>query len=363
MKIAIDARESGTSTGRYIDKLVEYLYKIRPKHEIIILTKPHRVEYMRQIAPKLTILEADFKEFTFQEQLGFKKFLDDLGADLVHFGMVQQPVLYSGRSITTMHDLTTARFRNPDKNPVVFWLKQQVYKWVNRRAAKKSVQVITPSEFVKKDIVNFCSISESKITVTPESADILSKKPKAYPPLKNKQFLMYIGRPTPHKNLGRLIDAFEKLQHDHPDLYLVLAGKKDANYQQHKQTILKRGIKNVVFTGFISDDELAWLYQNAAAYCFPSLSEGFGLPAVEAMLHGAPVVSSNATCLPEVCGEAAHYFDPYSVDDMVRAIGEVLADDKLRRNLIAKGKKRAQQFSWQRMAEQTLAVYNDVVKD
>jgi glycosyltransferase involved in cell wall biosynthesis len=161
----------------------------------------------------------------------------------------------------------------------------------------------------------------------------------------------------PHKNLGRLIDAFVVLQKTYPELVLVLAGKKDANYARHEERVRREGIYNVVFTGFVSEGQLRWLYENCAVYVFPSLSEGFGLPGLEAMVHGAPVVSSNATCLPEVYGEAAHYFDPLDTSDMAAKIGEVLYDEALRSNLIKKGKEQAAKYSWRRTAEQTLEVY------
>ena len=175
--------------------------------------------------------------------------------------------------------------------------------------------------------------------------------------LTDKQFIMYVGRPTPHKNLRRLIDAFALLQQTHPDLVLTLAGKKDGNYLRHEAYVKEHGIRNVVFTGFVSDQQLRWMYEHTAVYCFPSLSEGFGLPGLEAMLHGAPVASSTATCLPETHGEAAHYFDPYSTEDVARAIDDILTDDTLRQTLITKGKAHVATFSWRRMAEETLAVY------
>ena len=262
-----------------------------------------------------------------------------------------------------MQDLTTVRFKNPDKNPVIFWVKQQIYKWVNKKVARKSAHIITISDFVKNDLVGFTGISPDKITVTLESADELPKGNDPVKELIGKKFIMYIGRPTPHKNLRRLIDAFALLQKKHPELTLALAGKKDSNYARHEAYVNKHGIKNVVFTDFISDEQLRWMYENTAVYCFPSLSEGFGLPGLEAMLHGAPVASSTATCLPETHGDAAHYFDPYDVEDIARAIDNVLTDEKLRRQLIKKGKQHVKTFSWQRMAEQTLAVYNSVVKD
>ena len=121
------------------------------------------------------------------------------------------------------------------------------------------------------------------------------------------------------------------------------------------------GIKDVHFTGFIPDQQLAWLYNNAQAYAFPSLSEGFGLPGLESMHYNCPLISSNATCLPEVYGDAAHYFDPNKVEDIARAIKEVLGDKNLKKNLIANGKKQIQLYSWKKMAQETLETYKQVL--
>ena len=149
-RIIIDARESGTSTGRYIDKLVEYLYRLNPTHEILILTKPDRTAFFQEITPNFKILSSPYQEFSFAEQLSFKKQLNSLKPDLVHFAMTQQPILYRGKTITTIHDLTTIRFNNPAKNKVFFKIKQNIYKVVILISAKKSNFILTPSNFVKK---------------------------------------------------------------------------------------------------------------------------------------------------------------------------------------------------------------------
>jgi glycosyltransferase involved in cell wall biosynthesis len=261
-----------------------------------------------------------------------------------------------------MQDLTTVRFRNPAKNIVVFWLKQQVYKWLNKRVAHKSVALITPTEYVKQDVAAYCRVPLEKISVTLEAADVISDAAEPVDSLARKQFIMYTGRPTPHKNLGRLIDAFALLQKSQPDLRLVLVGKHDANYARHEARVQHDGVRNVVFTGFVNDGQLRWLYENCAAYVFPSLSEGFGLPGLEAMAHGAPVVSSNATCLPEVNGSAAHYFDPLNTEDIAAKIADVLDDEKLRSNLTQKGTTQVANYSWSRMAKQTLEVYERALK-
>jgi glycosyltransferase involved in cell wall biosynthesis len=357
MRIVIDARESGTSTGRHIDKLVEYLHKLKPRDEIILLTKPSRVEFFKKIAPDFKIISSDYKEFSFAEQLGFARQLYGLRPDLVHFMKANQPVLYFGRSVTTVHDLTTTRFRNPAKPFLIFKVKQLIYRLVTVWVAHKSKHLFTISEFVKNDLTHFARISPSKITVTYLAADKITEPPMVNGKLVNEKFIMYVGRPQPHKNLQRLIDAFVTLQTGRPGLMLVLAGKKDVLYERYEQYVKKQGIKNVLFTGFISEGQLLWLYQNCAAYVFPSLSEGFGLPGLEAMQAGAPVLSSSATCLPEIYGDAAHYFDPTDTKDMAAKIAQVLDDAKLRAKLVEAGKAQAAKYSWQRMAEQTLDVY------
>jgi glycosyltransferase involved in cell wall biosynthesis len=360
-RVVIDARESGSSTGRYIDKVLENLSQIKPNLDITVLTKPPRVESLKALAPNFTIIESPYKEFTFDEQLGFKKQLKAQRADLVHFGMVQQPVMYRGRTVSTIHDLTTLHFTNPDKNHVVFKLKQVVYRYVVGRVARKSEIIITASEFVKNDLIDFSGVNPEKVKVIYEAADVITEPAELMDNLASEQFIMYVGRPTPHKNLERLIEAAELLKSQHPNLKLVLAGKKDANYRRIEASVQKRNIENVIFTDFVSEGQLRWLYENCAAYIFPSLSEGFGLPGLEAMAHGAPVVSSNATCLPEVYGAAAHYFDPTDIQAMADAINEVLTDRQLRDQLVAAGKQQVAKYSWRRTAEQTLAVYNKVL--
>lgn len=360
-KIVIDAREYTTSTGRYMFRLLQYLEKIDRENDYVVLLKPGDMGVYEFENPRWQKLETRYKEFTFEEQLGYARQLGRLRADLVHFGMTQQPLLYRGKCVTTVHDLTTARFYNPDKKRTVFYAKQQIYKQVIRRVAHKSAAIITDSAFVKNDLVHFSGIPADKVNVIYLAADPIPDSPVPLPDLQNKQFIMYVGRPTPHKNLERLISAFALLQAKHPALHLVLAGKTDRNYERVARLVTQHKLDNIILTGFISEGQLRWLYEHCAAYVFPSLSEGFGLPGLEAMMHGAPVVASNATCLPEIYGTAAHYFDPTDVPAMTEAINDVLTDEKLRENLVKTGTVQAQKYSWQRMAKQTLAVYKTVL--
>ena len=360
-KIIIDAREYSTSTGRYISKLIEYLQLVDTQNKYVVLLKATDMDSCPITNANFTKLECPYKEFSFAEQLGFTWQLYRLKPDLVHFCMTQQPLLYLKASITTVHDLTTARYNNPDKNPYIFFVKQQIYKLVIWFAAHKSKRVITPSLYVKKDLINYTKIKPAKVIVTYEAADRIKDRPVAIESLIGKQFLMYVGRSTPHKNLWRLIQAFDAMKGMYPDLYLVLAGKIDNNYSSLNRRTTSSGIMNVVFTDFISEGKLRWLYENTSAYVFPSVSEGFGLPGLEAMIHGAALVSSNATCLPEIYGPAAIYFDALDKSSLIKALSTVLGDQEFRQHLIKTGLEQAGTYSWQKMAEQTIDLYNTVL--
>ncbi len=360
--IVIDARELRTTTGRYVERLLHYLQQIDTQNSYQVLLTPKDIDGWKPSNKNFKKIACRYREFSLGEQLGMWKQLHGLNADLVHFVMVQQPIGYQGKVVTTVQDLTTARFRNKAKNWLVFTIKQQVYKFVIYWTAHKSAALITSTEYVKEDVARYASVNSRKITVTLEAADEITDKSEAIDELIDKHFIMYVGRPQPHKNLERLVDAFALLRQTNPSLRLVLAGKKDVLYRRLEKYVKLRGLKNIIFTDFVSEGQLRWLYEHTAAYIFPSLSEGFGLPGLEAMIHGAPVVSSNATCLPEVYKDAAVYFDPTNVEEMASAISNVLGDERLRKHLIARGRTVASSYSWRRMAAQTLDVYKEVLQ-
>lgn len=361
--IVIDARLMSSSTGRYVDRLVRYLQQIDTAHRYSILLEPKDYERWEPTNPNFTKVLCPFKPFSLGEQTGLKRQLEALKPDLVHFSMVQQPAFYKGRVVTTMQDLTTIRFRNPAKNPIVFTVKQFVYKWLNKRVAHKSLAIITPSDFVRHDVAHYAHISLDKITYTHESVDAFDESATVMSFFKDKEFIMGDGRARPHKNLDRQLKAFAKIHQTHPDLYFMLTGKKDATAAKFEQRLHDSGLADrVILTDFIPDGQLKWAMAHCRAYIWASLSEGFGLPPLEAMLNGAPVAASSASCIPEVLGLAAAYFNPYDVDDMARVITDVIDNDKLRNDLIKKGQQHVKKFSWKRMAEQTLAVYNRVLE-
>jgi len=360
-RIILDARQLRSSSGRYVDKLIHNLQKLDKVNDYFILLKPEDIDSLQLDDKKFKKISCPYKEFTFSEQLNLLKQIRNLKPDLVHFTFPQQPALFKGKKITTVHDLTTLRFNNPDKNMYIFKTKQKIFSYLIKKVSKDSNSLITPSIYVKKDLINFTGINENKVSVIYEAADKITAKSEKINYLENIKFIMYIGRPNPHKNLENLIKAYQKQKKDGDNIALVLAGKEDNNFRRIKNIVKSDEIEDVFFTGFVNESQLRWLYENCLAYVFPSLSEGFGLPGLEAMAHGAPVVSSNATCLPEIYGDAALYFDPLNVNDMADKINQILINQKLRDKLIKLGFDQVKKYSWQHMAKQTLELYSKIL--
>ncbi len=360
MRVVIDARILRSSTGRYVERLLHYLQDIDRENEYLVLLLRKDFDGWEPKAPNFKKLVSDFPIYSFSEQLAFARQLYSLNADLVHFTMPQQPLLYFRPHVTSVHDLTLLDFRNSRRLGLIqnFFkntLRPLVFKLALHRFVHSSREIITLTHYTKGRIAAHFNLPPERITVTYAAADRLEAQPTPYAPVENREFLLYVGNAFPYKNIRRLIEAFRALSR--PELHLVLAGKKEFFYEELQRWVDAEKIPNVHITGFIPDSELAWLYRNGRAYVFPSLSEGFGLPALEAMQFNLPVASSRATCLPEVYDEAAHYFDPTDLQDMTVKISEVLDDEALRSRLIAAGKRRREKFSWARMAEQTLDVY------
>lgn len=360
MHIAIDARIINSSTGRYVERLIHYLQEIDTLNRYTILVPSKDLGFFTPTNPNFTVRAADFGNYSLAEQTKFKSFLEKLQPDLVHFCMPQQPVLYRGAHVTTVHDLTLLRAYNSDKNWLVFHLKQLVGKFVFKYIGRTSRHIFTPSQYTKDEYVAFSGIPTDKVSVTYEAADAFIGELQPYPH-RFSRYLLYVGQQSDYKNIRRLAEAHQKLLTSFPDLGLILVGRKDTAATKNEAFFTKQNYKNIVFTGFIEDEQRDWLFKNCAAYVFPSLMEGFGLPGLEAMIYGAPVVSSSATCLPEIYQDAAYYFDPYDTDDMARAIGDVLTNADLRDSMIAKGYNQVKKYSWRRMAEQTHAVYVQAV--
>lgn len=356
MKIAIDARIINSSTGRYVERLLFYLQQIDTTNQYVILLRAKDTTYWQPTNPNFSVVVADIKNYSYAEQTKLKKILDTIKPDLVHFCMPQQPLGYKGKRVTTVHDLTLLKTYNSDKNWLVYHFKQLVGRHVFKSIAHSNRYILTPTEYTKQEYIKFSGIAPEKIQVTYEAAEKVEQTPEPLT-LPFPRYILYVGQQSDYKNIKRLGDAHQKLREIYPDLGLVLVGSKNAASIANEAYFNDKNYQGIYFPGYVSDAQLAWLYDHTEAYIFPSLMEGFGLPGLEAMAFGAPVVSSNATCLPEVYQDAAYYFDPTDSNDIARAINDVLSNQELRDNLVVKGYEQLKKYSWRRMAEQTHAVY------
>jgi glycosyltransferase involved in cell wall biosynthesis len=371
MKILIDGRGiKKTGIGRYIENTLREILLVDNKNDYVLLVKPEDKNTIKLKADNLEMIDADIEWFGLKEQTELLKLINEIKPDLVHFTNFNLPVAYKGKFVITIHDLTLLHFKNYRSSlasKVFYKIKDQVMRnLVLRQGIGRASTVIVPTEYVKDDVAKTFKTRKNKITVTYEAVD----KDFSTPAINlekngiNKPFVLYVGNAYPHKNLERMVLAFGKLITKYLlDYQLVIAGKKDSFHDSLEQAIADANLQDrVVFPGFVSDRELAGLYKNAKLYVFPSLSEGFGLPPLEAMAHGLPVASSNATCLPEVLGDAAVYFDPRNVSDMANAMLSVLTDEKLAKDLIKKGHTQAKKYSWKKTAKQTLDIYEKALR-
>jgi len=361
--IVIDARIRQSSTGRYIYRLVEALQDIDTTNAYTVLVQPDDDWKMR--SPTFRTLPCPFPQFSVNplHELRFAWLLYRLKPDLVHFAMTQQPLLYFGNIVTTTHDLTMFTFVRRGTTPKpAFWLKMKLYRFLMWWSHRKTDRIIVPTRTVAHELTAMQPFTKQKLSVTYEAAGIPAGIKPERPADISGDFIMYVGTAFPHKNLETLVTAFDQLHATHPHLKLVLVGKTEKHYTELAEKVQQHPSADaIILTGFLSDEVVAWLYQHCKAYVFPSLSEGFGLPPLDAMTYGAPVVSSNASCLPEIYGDAAHYFNPHDAADIAAKVSEVLDNPKLAGKLRAAGATQVKKYSWHTMAEETLDVYQDVL--
>ena len=252
--------------------------------------------------------------------------------------------------------MTLFKTYNSDKNWLVYHLKQFVGRFVFRQVGKTSAHIIAISETTKQEYQAFTKVADDKISVIYEAGEVHKGELAPYD-LPFEYFILYVGQQPDYKNLRRLAQAHQKLLEKYPKLGLVFVGRMNRDTQINKDFYDKQEYKNIHFTGFLPDGQRDWLYTKTLAYVFPSLMEGFGLPPLEAMAYGTPVISSNTSCMPEILGDAAIYFDPLKVDDIAEKIELVINDEKLRAELALKGNAQVAKYSWRRMAEQTFEIY------
>ena len=377
MRIAVDARFMGpqqTGLGRYTEELLRALEKIDHDNQYLVLVRRDALDYYRPRANNFRVVEADFLWYTFQEQVGLLKILRRLKPDLVHFCHFNVPIAYCRPFVVTIHDLIKDEFKGKEsttRSRAVYALKHRAYAWVSRHAILGSRRIVTPSGASRQKIIDRYRVPGEKVVVTyeaadqrfaryrslqvtPEQRDRLTKKYKLSFP-----FLLYVGNAYPYKNLDRLLSALQLVT---PSINLVNPCARSVFYDRLARVAREKKLTDrVILPGFVPDEDLALLYRLAVAYVFPSLSEGFGLPLLEAQKAGLPVLASQAPPLPEIGGEGAVYFDPYDVSQMARQIERVVADDNLRHRLIERGMANTKRFDWIQTAKLTLAVYQQAI--
>jgi len=317
--IVIDARIRKSSTGRPVARLLERLQERSGgfRYTVILAKDDDWAPTNRSFR----VVKTRFKNYSFNplNQLLYALQLYRLKPDLVHFTLTpQQPLFYFGKQTTFTHDLTMLRFVRAGRLPGwLHALRMRGYRLLLWSAHRRAKHILVPTQFVADDINKYHLFTNRKTSVALESSEPPLPGRAIEPDSPPQEFIMYTGSAFPHKNLERLVSAFCILKEHHTGLKLVLVGKREYHSKKLENWSKKQPCFNdIVFTGFIPDQELKWYYQNAQAYVFPSLSEGFGLPGLEAMVHGCPVVSSDATCLPEVNGDAAEFFDPENIHEI-----------------------------------------------
>lgn len=374
MRIAIDGRMGHycVGIGVYVRGLLQN-YKIDKGNEYyVIVNKGKNSDFVplqdnfHKIYIDVTYSDYLRRDLWEQIYLPFILYMEKI--DVYHGPNYVLPYFTGTKSVVTMYDMISFL---PDN-----WYKPlsrtRVQKLITI-SAKKANKIITGSDFSKNDIKRILNISEDKIKVIytgiDESFKPIDEKEKIKAvKLKysiDKRFILCVGSINPRKNILRLIEAFSKLPSNFLGHYrLVIVGKKSWGYDEifYKVKELKLEEK-VIFTGFVAEEDLPYLLNAADLFVFPSLYEGFGIPPLEAMACGIPVVASNASSIPEVVGDAALLFDPYNVDEMAAAMYRALTDEQLRIELRQKGFECVKLFSWERAAKETLSVYEEVYRN
>jgi glycosyltransferase involved in cell wall biosynthesis len=365
LRIGIDAHSVGMGAGgneTHYENLIRWLPKVDARNEYILyfshLDAERRAAYA--IEGRIRTQALPWKNSYLRVPLALPKAIRHDKLDVFHAQYVLPPFTRC-KTLVTIADLAFEHY--PESFPAV---QRARCKWMIPSAARKADHILTVSEFSKRDISERYKISPDKITVTYHGTDErfapvdpsraredLARKYQVSGP-----FLLYVGRIQARKNLIRLVEAFATLKKRGAPHQLVIVGKSDFQAKQLVAKIAELGLRNdVVFPGYVPNNDLPVFYSAAEAFVFPSLFEGFGLPVIEAMACGAAVVTSYGSSLDEVAGDAASLADPHSTESIVSAIDRVLRDDVWRAELRRRGLARARQFSYEKAARQVVNIY------
>jgi glycosyltransferase involved in cell wall biosynthesis len=360
VKIAIDARKwRDYGIGTYVRNLVRHLARIDQETTYFLLCDRADAPTLRDLAVNFTPVVENAPGYRLREHFSIPAHLRRLGANLFHSPHYVLPLLCRTPSVVTVHDCIHLLF--PEYLPTRLALSYARYMMGN--AVRRSAMVLTVSEASRRDILHFYPEADpEKIRVVPNAIDPALLEDPGEEEMERvreryrirRRFVLYAGNIKPHKNLERLIAAFGLLR-QRPgieDVKLLIIGDEIARYPSLRRAVEAAGVRqDVRFFGFVPERTLAALYRMAAVFAFPSLYEGFGLPPLEAMACGTPVVTSRVSSLPEVVGDAAVLVDPTSVEEIADGIERVLTDGALRAELVARGRARARSFSWERSVQ------------
>lgn len=369
MRICIDARKiNDLGVGTYLQGILEQLKTVENPHTFLLLTAPDEQKQLSQLfpPPRFNTVAEPAKKYSIRELFSITRRLHQIQADLYHSPHYPLPLLKIRPTITIIHDLIHLKF--PEYLPSQF---ARLYaRGMMNHAVRRSDHIVTISAWSKRDLQERFPIADSRISVVygavGEDFKILeSGQVENFIEQKlggRKPYLLYCGAFKRHKNLGTLLTAFHRID---PDCcqYLVLAGDQLNRYPELQQKIKDLRLESrIINPGWLTISELVKLYNGAKGFVFPSEYEGFGLPPLEAMKCGVPVVASNAACMPEVLGDAACYFDPHSVDQLMSQLKRILTDDALRKQLCAKGFVQAEKYNWHKSALEILNIYKKFEK-
>jgi glycosyltransferase involved in cell wall biosynthesis len=356
MRIGIDARLiDETGVGRYIRNLIAELAVRDSSHEFVVFLRKQQFDAFFPPNTRWRKILADVPWHSMTEQIVMPRIFFQAKLDLLHVPYFNVPLLYLGRMVVTIHDLTILHMdtgRATTLPWVLYKLKRLGYRMLVWWAVHRSKQLIAVSQTTKGDIVKSFGIDPARIHVTYEGVDshiATPSKKKVATPISGA-YMLYVGNAYPHKNLDSLIAALPQI---HTQVKLVIVGKEDFFLQRIKQTVSQKNLSHrVVFLGSVSDEQLASLYTHAKAFVFPSLMEGFGLPALEALSFGCPVLCSDIPIFHEILGSRATYFDPYNPSDIARTMNKGIS---------RKTPYIDTRFQWSRMAEKTVHIYESSV--
>jgi glycosyltransferase involved in cell wall biosynthesis len=370
VRIAIDVRKyNDFGIGTYIRNLIRQLARIDKETEYVLLCRPPDQELVALPEPNFRVVVEPARPYSIAEQFRIPIALRREHVDLFHAPHYVLPPLIHCRSVVTIHDVIHVMFPQYLPNRFAYaYAKAQLW-----TAAHRSDRILTVSETSKRDILRRFRVPADKVTVVYNAIDERLAVPPGAEEFErvraryqlNDPFALYVGNIKPHKNLERLIDAFHQLRQDtaFESLKLVIIGDEISRYQGLRRAVHRHKLhKHVRFFGFVPLGTLSVLYRLASLFVFPSLYEGFGLPPLEAMFFGTPVVTSNVSSLPEVVGDAAILVDPYDSTSIADGMRRGLTDEDLRAWLRVRGAERAREFSWEQSVAMIREVYGEVME-